>query len=256
MSLASPQQILSVSYKSHDRQRSRYAEFAQTYPGNIGSSEEIIQLKPDIVLASRRWRNHPQKKQFDNLGIHIVVIPIANSWQDIFQHTQWLADQIGRSERGRELVKHVRQQIQVLQQAVSSQNANKPSILFLRPNGGSAGSRTYIDMLIETMGFKNHASTLDLSGWGRLPLEKIIMQPPDYFLLSGYVRDKAYAKSQLSRHPVLQKLMQNRPALTLPSDQGSCADWQLIETAEYLLQQLPEYLKNKTQGHLFVGNQK
>lgn len=253
LSLAAPEQILSVSYKSQDPQRSSYAEQAQIYPGNRGSSEEIIQLKPDLVLASRRWRNHPQQNQFDALGIRVVVVPISNSWQDIFTHTQWLADLMGRSHRGRELIEEVRQRLRAIQHSELSQTPVEQSILFLRPNGGTAGSSTYIDMLIEAMNFKNHASEMRLEGWGQLPLEKIIMTPPDYFLLSGYVRDSAYAKSQLSRHPLLQKLFENNPILSIPSDHGSCASWQIIETVEYLLQQLSNPMKNRDKPRSIVG---
>lgn len=236
--LAAPEQILSVSYKSQDPQRSRYAERAQRYPGNGGSSEEIIQLQPDIVLASRRWRQHPQQDQFDALGIRIVVVPISKNWPSVFEDTQWLANQIGRSDHAYELLADVRQRLTALHQALQTPRKDKQSMLFLRPNGGSAGSGTHIDMLIEALGFDNYASEMGLNGWGQLSLEKLVMQPPDWFLLGGYVRDSAYAKSQLSRHPVLQNLLDSRPSVTLPADQGSCASWQVLEAAEFLAEQL------------------
>ncbi len=238
LSLAAPEQILSVSYKSQDKQRSRFAEYAGAFPGNRGSSEEIIQIKPDIVLASRRWRQHPQQQQFDTLGIKVIVVPVSKNWQAVFDDTQRLADQLGRSERGKALVAQVKERLNRVQQATATDLNNKQTLLFFRPNGGSAGNGTHIDMLIQALGFKNYAAEIGLKGWGQISLENIIMQPPDLFLLSSYVRDNAFAKSQLSRHPLLQALLQHRPALTLPGDHGSCASWQIIETAEFLADQL------------------
>ncbi|MEO0443199.1 MAG: ABC transporter substrate-binding protein [Pseudomonadota bacterium] len=238
LSLAAPAQILSLSYKSQDPLRSTYAERAQHYPGNSGKVEEIIALKPDIVLASRRWRRHPMKPQLEALGIRVVIPPHSKSWQDIFEHTQWLADQIGRPERGRQQVEQLRQRLALLPQIMPSADTARNNMLFLRPNGGSAGSDTHIHMLIEALGFNNYASQVGLKGWGRFSLEQVVMQSPDYLLLSAYVRDQAYARSQLSRHPVLKAIVASKPSLILPGKYGSCANWTLIETAEYLAEQL------------------
>jgi len=238
LSLAAPEQILSLSYKSRDPLRFRHASQALAYPANRGSSEEIIQFKPDIVLASRRWRNHPQQQQFALLDIRVVVVPLSNSWREVFANTQWLADQIEQSERGHALISDVRHRLQVLQQSVTTKGEPAPSLLYLRPNGGSSGEGTYIDMLIRALGFRNHAVTLGLKGWSQLALETIVMHPPDYFLLSGHVRDSTRGNSRLSRHPLLQQLLDKQTVLTLPSDTGYCADWQIIETAEYLAGQL------------------
>ncbi|MCY4217882.1 MAG: ABC transporter substrate-binding protein [Gammaproteobacteria bacterium] len=238
LSLAAPEQIISLSYKSQDPKRSRYAVSAQAYPANRGSSEEIIQFKPNIVLASRRWKNHPQQQQFDMLDIRVIVVPLSNSWQEVFVNTQWLADQVGRTERGHTLILEVQRRLQALRESESMLGKPEKSLLYLRPNGGSSGEGTYIDMIIEALGFRNHASTLGLKGWGQLALENIVMYPPDYFLLSGHVRDNTHGKSRLSRHPLLQELLDQHPVLILPSDTGYCADWQIIDAAEYLAEQM------------------
>ncbi len=238
LSLAAPEQILSLSYKSQDPLRSPHAARALAYPANRGSSEEVIQFKPDIVLASRRWRNHPQQRQFTMLDIRVVVVPLSNSWPEIFANTQWLADQIGQPERGQTLISDVRRRLQVLQESVRVSGEPEQSLLYLRPNGGSSGEGTYIDMLIRALGFRNHAAALGLKGWGQLSLENIVMHPPDYFLLSGHVRDSTRGNSRLSRHPLLQLLLDERTVLVLPADTGYCADWQIIDTAEYLAEQL------------------
>ncbi len=238
LSLAVPEQILSLSYKSRDPLRSRYTAQALAYPANRGSSEEVIQFKPDIVLASRRWHNHPQQQQFNQLDIHVIVVPLSNSWQEVFANTQWLADQIGQPQRGRALVADVRRRLRALQKSMKVSGEPAPSLLYLRPNGGSSGEGTYIDMLIRALGFRNHAAALGLEGWGQLALEHIVMQPPDYFLLSGHVRDSTRGNSRLSRHPLLQQLLDERTVLVLPPDIGYCADWQIIITAEYLAEQL------------------
>ncbi|MEM1092676.1 MAG: hypothetical protein AAGI67_19970, partial [Pseudomonadota bacterium] len=112
------------------------------------------------------------------------------------------------------------------------------SVLYLRPSGGSAGAGSYIDMLLTGAGLGNHATKLGLEGWGRLDLEQLLLSPPDLFLLSDYTRDRGHAEGQLLRHPAMRAILADRPVLRLPSNQGSCATWNLINTAEFLAEQL------------------
>ena len=202
----------------------------------MASAEEIVALSPDIVLASRAWRRHPQASQFTALGIRVVVVPLARTWPEILDVTQWVAGQIGRAERGREVVAQTEIRLAALRAVAPAEGARK--VLYLRPNGGSAGAGSYIDTLLVGAGLTNHATVLGLEGWGRFNLERLLVAPPDLFLLSDYRRDRGHAKSQLLRHPVMQRMLAERPALHLPSSQGSCSSWHLIDTAEFLSRQL------------------
>ncbi|MEM9388453.1 MAG: ABC transporter substrate-binding protein [Pseudomonadota bacterium] len=236
LSLAAPAQLLSVSWKSQDPARSPRAEQARAYAANRASAEEIIHLHPDIVLASRAWRRHPPAARFEALGIRVVVVPLAKTWPEILEVTQWVADQIDRSARGREVVAQTERRLARL--AVPAADGRPRSVLYLRPSGGSAGAGSFIDTLLRGAGLTNHATTLGLEGWGRVDLETLLVSPPDLFLLSAYTRDRGYAESQLLRHPAMRSLFTGRRVLRLPTNQGSCSTWHLIETAEYLARQL------------------
>jgi iron complex transport system substrate-binding protein len=237
LSLAAPEQIVSLSVKSRDPARSSVVRQAKHYPVNHGSSEEIIALRPDLVLASRRWRSHPQLKRFRELGIQVVIVPPAVKWQDIIEMTLKVAQTIGREAQGRALVADLQQRLSQLQQRSRPLN-----VLYLRVNGRTAGDNTYIDTVLKSIGVTNHASSIGVTGWGQLSLEQLVIQPPDAFLVSDFVRDRSYAKSHWSRHPWLQQQLAKTPILTLPANQGSCTTWQLIELAESLALQIDQKL--------------
>jgi iron complex transport system substrate-binding protein len=237
LSLAAPEQIVSLSAKSRDPVRSPVARQAIHYPVNYGSSEEIIALRPDLVLASRRWRSHPQMKRFREMGIQVVIVPPAVKWQEVIETTLEVAQAIGREARGRALVADLQQRLSQLQQRSRPLN-----VLYLRANGRTAGDNTYIDTVLKSLGVTNHASSIGVTGWRQLSLEQLVMQPPDAFLISDFVRDRSYAKSHWSRHPWLQQQLAKTPTLTLPANQGSCSTWQLIELVESLALQIDQKL--------------
>ncbi|MEM9388715.1 MAG: ABC transporter substrate-binding protein [Pseudomonadota bacterium] len=173
LGLAEPSQLLSVTWKSQDPARSPRAEQARAYAPNRASAEEIIHLHPDIVLASRAWRRHPQAARFEELGIRVVVVPLAKTWPEILEATQWVADQIDRSDRGREVVAQTERRLAQLAEPAA---AGRPrSVLYLRPSGGSAGAGSFIDTLLRGAGLTNHATTLGLEGWGRVDLETLLV---------------------------------------------------------------------------------
>lgn len=231
--LAAPEQLLSVSSKSRDPQLSSMAGEAQRVPVNHASSEEIIALHPDLVLASRRWQSHNQAELLRQHGIEVVVVPYPTTWAQIFASTRLVAAKLGRVEEGEALLADVQARLDRLKQHPRPLRA-----LYLRPNGGSAGRDTYVDTVFQAVGVINHQAALGRSGWGRFNLEDLVRQPPDVFVSADMPIDRGYAKSAFSRHPFLQQLTATRPVLQVEGNRWGCSDWQLIFSAERLAAQI------------------
>jgi iron complex transport system substrate-binding protein len=51
LTLAEPEQILTVSWLSADPEESLLADAAARYPLNYGSAEELLRFDPDVVVA-------------------------------------------------------------------------------------------------------------------------------------------------------------------------------------------------------------
>ncbi len=233
LSLAAPEQLLSVSRKSQDARVSSMPERARRFPANDAGAEEIIALHPDIVLASRRWQTHNRAELLARHGIRTVVLPYPTTWQQIFDSTRFVAAQIGREEAGAALVADVQARLARLRQ-----HPRPFSALYLRANGGSAGANTYVDNVFQAVGVRNHMADLGRSGWGRYALEELIARPPDVFVTADLLVDDGYAKSAYSRHPRLQQLMAARPVVSIGGNRWGCSDWQLVIAAEDLAAQL------------------
>ena len=112
-------------------------------------------------------------------------------------------------------------------------------MLYLRPNGGTAGSGTYVDAMLRLLGLRNLAADNGIRGWGNLPLEQLIADPPDLFLLGFFDQAQPQSKSRYGRHPLLADLLERIPSIRMPSSSAwGCGGLELIDAAELISKQL------------------
>lgn len=235
LSLVEPQQLLAVSRQSHDPTLSPVTAQAKRFPAIRGSAEEVLHLKPDIVLVSFGWDGRRLRELLEAQDIRMVTMPYPRRWRETLETTLKMAKLLGQPERGQAIVARASARMRALQATTRPYR-----ILYLRPNGGTAGANTYIDDVLTRLGLRNYAKLKGHSGWGHFPLEHLVMAKPDAFLLvSGTFdeqlprRDSAYA-----RHPLLQRLLQQAPAVWAPARYWGCGGWQLVETAEKIVRQV------------------
>lgn len=233
LSLADRAQIVSLSRQSHDAQRFSLAAQARQFPANEATAEDVLYLKPDLVLASRRWNARHQQALFKRHDVRIVSVPFPTDWDGIDRSTLEIGRALGREAAAQQLLARTQARRAQLQAQPRPFNA-----LYLRPNGGSAGTQTHVDAVLTAAGLRNHATALGLAGWGRVDLERILNNPPDVFITPGLVNDLAYARSALSRHPQMKALLERIPVVALQQNDWGCSNWQLIEAAEAVAQQI------------------
>ena len=233
LSLADPAQIVSLSRHSQDAQRFSLAAQARQFQANEATAEDVLHLKPDLVLASRRWNARHQQALLKRHGVRIVTVPFPTDWEGIDSSTLQMGRALGREAAAQQLLAATQARRARLQATSRPFNA-----LYLRPNGGSAGTKTHVDAVLTAAGLRNHATALGLAGWGRVDLERILNNPPDVFITPGLVNDLAYARSGLSRHPQMKALLERIPVVALQQNDWGCSNWQLIEAAEAVAAQV------------------
>lgn len=233
LSLADPAQIVSLSRQSRDEQRFSMAVQARAFPANDASAEDVLQLQPQLVLASRRWNARHQTALLKRYGTQIVTVPFPTDWEGIISSTLKVGQAMGREDAAVALVTKLKARLHALNALPRPWN-----VLYLRPNGGSAGKHTHVDAVLSAAGFRNHATALGLDGWGRIDLERIVLNPPDVLVTPALANDVAYARSALGRHPQMRKLLEKVPVVGLAHNDWGCSNWQLIEAAESLAAQV------------------
>ncbi len=233
LSLVDSEQLLAVSYQSVDPSLSPVTEQARRFPVNRGSVEEVLLLKPDRVVASLAWGGLRLQHVLDAQGIDVVVMPYPSNWQETLLTTAQMATVLGQTARGQALVADVAARMEALRDSLPPFR-----ILYLRPNGGSAGAKTYIDEVFSLLGLRNYAKEQGHVGWGRFPLERLVAATPDVFLLGYFDRAMPRSKSGYARHPILKQLLERVPTISVPAHYWGFGGWQLVETAEYIAERV------------------
>ncbi|MFP4280810.1 MAG: ABC transporter substrate-binding protein [Halochromatium sp.] len=236
--LGDPGQIRSVSRQAHDSAQSPVAERAARYPANRGAVEELLYYQPEIALTYLGWSGRPHAELLAEQGIRVVPLPYPRALEDALAMTLEIARAIDREAVGEQVVAEARARIAALSaRAVVAERP--PRALYLRPNGGTAGSETYVDALLGLLGLRNLAAEQGIRGWGRLPLERLLADPPDLFLLGYFDQAQPPSKSRYGRHPLFADLLEQVPSIRLPSRTAwGCGGLELIDAAEWIAARL------------------
>ncbi|MEA3641839.1 MAG: ABC transporter substrate-binding protein [Lamprobacter sp.] len=236
--LAAPEQILSVSRQAQDPAQSPVAEIASAYPANRAAVEEMLYFQPDIALTYLGWSSRLHAELLADQGIRIVPLPYPRGVEDALAMTREIAQAIGREVAGAGEITNAQARIKALTEQLPARTAALKT-LYLRPNGGTAGSETYIDALLGLLGLRNLAAEQGIRGWGTVPLEQLMLDPPDIFLLGYFDQAQPQSTARFGRHPLLHQLLARIPSIQLPSNSGwGCGGLELIDAAELIAEQL------------------
>jgi iron complex transport system substrate-binding protein len=233
---AAPQRIASIYLCTDqlllhlaDRERivslNRFADYpdfsneAGTFSGiplNRGLAEEILPLKPDLVLAGT-FTAPATKALLRRVGVPVLELPPEEDFGAIRANIRRVAEVLDEKARGERLVADLDRAI-----AVGAPPAGRrPELMLYRFGGYSQGRHTLSQAIFERAGFANYAASR-LAGVGQLSLEKIILDPPDAILLSERETARDSLSAETLAHPALRKLRTALPTVIVPERLWTC----------------------------------
>ncbi|MBK1640902.1 ABC transporter substrate-binding protein [Chromatium okenii] len=233
LQIADPAQIISVSRASHNPQLSPLATAAARYPPNRGSVEEMLALKPNIVLVYSGWMGRRHAQLLANQGIEVIALPYPKHWDDALNTARQLAARLGRSAAEAKIVALAQQMAALAATARPAYN-----VLYLRANGGTAGANTYVDDVLQRLHLRNAAVSQGVAGWGRMPLEQVVLTPPEVFLLGYFEQNQAVNHATFAQHPLLQRMLAQRPTVSIAGKAWGCGGLETLDAAAQLAAQL------------------
>lgn len=236
LSLADPKQIVSVSHIAVDPVSSPVAEKAKKYPLNRARLEEILTLKPDLVLASA-YTAPDKLAVLEKAGIRVERFGYAQNFADIRQQIAQMGTALGRQQQAQAQIAEIDAALKNVHKSTEKRTA-----LLYEPNGYTSGAGTLADEAMRLLGITNLAAQDKRLAAGRVTLEDLVRLHPDII-----IEPEFYAKPALAyqnyRHPVMSALTRQGAEphhhpyfITIPGRYWSCGSIYSLQALRLLEQ--------------------
>ncbi len=186
--LAPPAQVLALSHYSRDSGSSSIpAQVAARYGVTGGTAEEVIALRPDLVLAST-FLPQPTRTALERAGFRVATFGSPATVAESAAQVRDVAALAGRAGEGAALAARI--------SAIPGAPGPALDTLLWQEGEIVAGEQTLIAELLRQEGFASNAAARGLGQADRVSLEAVLADPPQVLLVAGGAAGQ--------RHPVLE----------------------------------------------------
>lgn len=229
LQLLPKRQIASVTHFATDRRHSNVAGLAKGLPLNRGIAEEIITLKPDLVLTNF-YSARPAMQFLERTGIRAIDIGTPQSFAEIREQIRTLAQELDTQKQGEALIAIMDRTLSALPPASPS----RPTAALLRPNGVAIENGPLLSEMFEKAGLK--VIELPASNTGVLiaPLEQVVLAAPDILILESDEEQAPALAQALLTHPAIEAILKRARTITLPSRLWTCPGPQMAKAVAIL----------------------
>lgn len=237
--IATPGQLLAISHYSQDpRASSMDLNVAARFRATTGTIEEIIALRPDVVVSGR-YIAPSTLAGLQRLGIKVELLDIPQTVEQSEAQVRQLARLAGQGDRGEALVAKIRN---ALAKAEPAQGGAPISAVIWQSGGIVPGGDTLISDLLVRTGFVSLTAAKGMKQAEVLPLESLIADPPQVLLTAGDVHGE---EDRMLSHPALREMAKTERQRLEPS-LLYCGGPTIIRAAERLAAVRREFARKQT----------
>lgn len=236
LTLADPAQIVGLSRFSHDKW---LADDARRYPTLSGGAEDVLVLKPDVVVASL-FDKRSTRELLKAKGLHLAELAVPRNLDEVKAQIRELGDIAGHPDRAAQQIARLDAALARARQTVADKHYR---VLPLSRRGWVAGSDSFVSSFLTETGLFNSAGELGFAFGGFASLEAIVNLRPDLLLVSqadDFARDDGQA---FLLHPALQRFYPPARRIVIPERLTECGGVMLAEALEVLVAELKRVKK-------------
>jgi iron complex transport system substrate-binding protein len=231
LSLADPEQILALSRFSRD---AWVAGDARHYPRLSGGAEDVLVLKPDIVVTSL-FDKRSTRELLKAKGVRLAELSVPRTLDEVKDQIRELGGIVGHGDRAGQQIARLDAALARARRAVSDRHYR---VLPLSRRGWVAGSDGFVGALLAETGLFNAAGELGFRFGGFASLEEIVDLKPDLLLVSqagDVARDEGEA---FLLHPALERFYPAKKRIVIPERLTECGGVALAEALDVLTAEL------------------
>lgn len=234
LDLAPSSVILGLSPYAHDPARAWAVDKARAHPALSGRAEEILVLKPDLVLAGRFTRR--ETRQFlRSQGIRLEEFDVVRSIAEVREQILHAGRLLGQEVRAEARVAAIDAALERLKATAA---ATRLRVLPVSRRGWVSGADSLTSDLLRAAGLINPARELGLARGGFASLEAIVALKPEAILVSSHDIKAEDQGAAILLHPVLERLYPPARRLTMPENLTICGGPMLAEAIDHLAREI------------------
>jgi iron complex transport system substrate-binding protein len=200
MALLPAERIASVTWLSRTEGDPALLPLAQRLPVNHGSAEEVLALRPDLVVAGR-FTTGTTRALLRKVGIPLLEVDSASDWDAVRRITRAVAAAVGETAGGEALLREMDTALEQL--------ALRGPVTPVRAIGWSGagddvpGRDTMFNTILETAGIVNLGAR---AGTASFDLEQVLRARPQVLLRGAAYAGKPALRNEQARHRALRAL--------------------------------------------------
>ena len=227
LQLVPKERITSVTYLSRSSEYSYLSAEAEAVPINYGNSEEVLSERPDLVLAGT-FAAAATRMLLKRVGISLVEVPPAESFDQIRANTRLVAHVVGAEEKGEALIAEMDA---TLAELVRTAPARRIVVAGWDGVGNVPAKGTLFDAILKAAGGENVADRLSsFNGYTAVDLEQLAAVQPDILAFGNARVGRLDLSNERLKHRVVRKLFEGHQ-ITYPETLYSCGLPQSITVA-------------------------
>ncbi|WP_291295142.1 ABC transporter substrate-binding protein [Elioraea sp.] len=194
--LLPPARIAALSPLATDRTLSAVADRARDIPQVRPSAEAVLPLAPDLAIAGP-WGGAGAAAALARRGVPVLRLELAEDFAAIAGQLRRVGEAVGESARAEAIVAEMDHALAILPARAPS----PPTALVWQARGFAPGTGTLADAVLRAAGYANAAP---FSGYGFVPLERLLADPPALLVTSPRGGPPSLATT-LTHHPAIAK---------------------------------------------------
>jgi iron complex transport system substrate-binding protein len=229
--LVSHDRIMALSHYARDPQRSTIANIAGHLPITYETAEEVVALRPDLVLTSRHSAI-ATRNALKRVGIRFELFDVPDTVEESLAQVRQVAKLLDAEREGEVMVARIQA---ALDAARLPANEMPLTAAIYQPGGLSAGANTVVGELMELTGLQNVAARYGVEQYRPLPLEVLVSAPPDVLLVGETSPGSPMQSEKIVRHRALRALSSQMTQSVFPARLLYCAGPTMVQAAAALV---------------------
>jgi iron complex transport system substrate-binding protein len=176
--LVPPERITAISHYSQDAGATSIPlDVARRFRGTTGTAEEVVSLRPDLVIASS-FTSPSTREAYARAGLKTLYLDSPVTIEASKAQIAELAAAVDAEQAGKAMNARIDRAVK----AASWSGGSTPALVWIGGNLVSGGGNL-LDEMMTRAGFSDHAAHYGLQFTGTLPMERVILDPPRVMLV-------------------------------------------------------------------------